>query len=189
MRRWSTYQNAIAAVDAATRAGSPPDIERACDGVRDVVTDAGCSLDLAATICAGFFESQLGTGLLAVRASANVDDPAQMSGCGGHVSVVGVQANSCAAVAEAIAQVWASLFTPEAVQLARRLASARRLTLAVVVQEIAPAAVSSSCTPGADRVGVVEPGALPDPRLEVELAVGLGEALVVQERTGATRGG
>ena len=100
--RWSTYQNAIAAVDAATRAGSPPDIERACDGVRDVVTDAGCSLELAATICAGFFESQLGTGLLAVRASANVDDPAQMSGCGGHVSVVGVQANSCAAVAEAM---------------------------------------------------------------------------------------
>ena len=102
--RWSAYQNAIAAVDAATRAGSPPDIERACDGVRDVITDAGCSLELAATICAGFFESRLGTGLLAVRASANVDDPAQMSGCGGHVSVVGVQADSCAAVAEAIAQ-------------------------------------------------------------------------------------
>lgn len=179
--RWSTYQNAIAAVDAATRAGSPPDIERACDGVRDVVTDAGCSLELAATICAGFFESQLGTGLLAVRASANVDDPAQMSGCGGHVSVVGVQANSCAAVAEAIAQVWASLFTPEAVQTraAAGVGASADAHMAVVVQEMAPAAVSFVLHTGGriESVKSLNPGALPDPRLEVELAVGLGEAL------------
>ena len=179
--RWSTYQNAIAAVDAATRAGSPPDIERACDGVRDVVTDAGCSLELAATICAGFFESQLGTGLLAVRASANVDDPAQMSGCGGHVSVVGVQADSCAAVAEAIAQVWASLFTPEAVRIraAAGVGASADAHMAVVVQEMAPAAVSFVLHTGGriESVKSLNPGALPDPRLEVELAVGLGEAL------------
>ena len=179
--RWSTYQNAIAAVDAATRAGSPPDIERACDGVRDVVTDAGCSLELAATICAGFFESRLGTGLLAVRASANVDDPAQMSGCGGHVSVVGVQADSCAAVAEAIAQVWASLFTPEAVRIraAAGVGASADAHMAVVVQEMAPAAVSFVLHTGGriESVKSLNPGALPDPRLEVELAVGLGEAL------------
>lgn len=179
--RWSAYQNAIAAVDAATRRGSPPDIERACDGVRDVVTDAGCSLELAATICAGFFESQLGTGLLAVRASANVDDPAQMSGCGGHVSVVGVQADSCAAVAEAIAQVWASLFTPEAVQTraAAGVGASADAHMAVVVQEMAPAAVSFVLHTGGrvESVKSLNPGALPDPRLEVELAVGLGEAL------------
>ena len=179
--RWPVYQNAIAAVDAATRAGSPPDIERACDGVRDVVTDAGCSLELAATICAGFFESQLGTGLLAVRASANVDDPAQMSGCGGHVSVVGVQADSCAAVAEAIAQVWASLFTPEAVRIraAAGVGASADAHMAVVVQEMAPAAVSFVLHTGGriESVKSLNPGALPDPRLEVELAVGLGEAL------------
>ena len=179
--RWPAYQNAIAAVDAATRAGSPPDIERACDGVRDVVTDAGCSLELAATICAGFFESQLGTGLLAVRASANVEDPAQMSGCGGHVSVVGVQADSCAAVAEAIAQVWASLFTPEAVRIraAAGVGASADAHMAVVVQEMAPAAVSFVLHTGGriESVKSLNPGALPDPRLEVELAVGLGEAL------------
>ena len=179
--RWPAYQNAIAAVDAATRAGSPPDIERACDGVRDVITDAGCSLELAATICAGFFESRLGTGLLAVRASANVDDPAQMSGCGGHVSVVGVQADSCAAVAEAIAQVWASLFTPEAVRIraAAGVGASADAHMAVVVQEMAPAAVSFVLHTGGriESVKSLNPGALPDPRLEVELAVGLGEAL------------
>ena len=101
-----------------------------------------------------------------------------MSGCGGHVSVVGVQANSCAAVAEAIAQVWASLFTPEAVQTraAAGVGASADAHMAVVVQEMAPAAVSFVLHTGADRVGAAEPRRLPDPRLEVELA-GSPEAL------------
>jgi len=180
---WSSYRNAVDNVDNATRRGSLPDIERACDAVRAVVTDAGCSTELAATICAGLgLESgTFGTGLLAVRASANVDDPAQMSGCGGHVSVVGVRADSCAAVAEAIAAVWASLFTPEAVQTraAVGVASSADAHMAVVVQEMAPAAVSFVLHTGGriESVKSLNPGALPDPRLEIELAVGLGEAL------------
>ena len=181
---WSEFQNAIGAVDAATRRGSLPDLERACDVVRSLITQCGCPLDVAATICAGLGEgsgSVLGTGLLAIRSSANVEDPAQMSGCGGHVSVVGVHSNSATAVADAVCEVWASLFTPEAV-LSRAAAggtSSAEAHMAVFAQEMAPASLSFVLHTGGriESCQSLNPGTLPDPKLEVELAVGLGEAL------------
>ena len=181
---WSEFQNAIGAVDAATRRGSLPDLERACDVVRSLITQCGCPLDVAATICAGLGEgssSVLGTGLLAIRSSSNVEDPAQMSGCGGHVSVVGVHSNSATAVADAVCEVWASLFTPEAV-LSRTAAggtSSAEAHMAVFAQEMAPASLSFVLHTGGriESCQSLNPGTIPDPKLEVELAVGLGEAL------------
>ncbi len=57
--------------------------------------------------------------LLAVRSSANVEDLAGMAAAGLYESVVGVAADDAAAVAAALADVWASLFTRRAV-LSRR---------------------------------------------------------------------
>lgn len=112
---------------------------------------------------------------LAVRSSANSEDLPEMAGAGLHDSVAGVTA---AGVAEAVAAVWASLWTERAA-LSRRQAGIPHAAahMAVLIQPLVEPELSFI-------LHTVDP-LRHDPRgCYVELAVGLGETLA----SAATRG-
>ena len=123
--------------------------------------------------------------LLAVRSSAAAEDLAGASAAGLYDSVLGVDARDAEALGGAVARVWASLFSRRAVLARRgaRLAPSRDFAaMAVIVQEMAPAALSfvlHTRAPG----GGGEGGGGKERRqlLAAEVAVGAGEALASAE--------
>ena len=190
-----------AAVESAARLGNSLMIDAACQAVRDLINATLIPPDIAATICAAFPlpEDEGGggkSGRLAIRSSSNVEDLAGMSGSGLYHSVLGVPAGSSRELAEAVSEVWASLYTRGAVM--NRLAagvSQVDARMAVFVQEMAAAEVSflvhtaagggagkssyssSFSSPSSSRgwYGDSSTAGGPSAVAEAELAVGLGE--------------
>ena len=127
--------------------------------------------------------------LLAVRSSAAAEDLAGASAAGLYDSVLGVDPSSAEQLGDAVAAVWASLFSRRAV-LARRGArlspSKDYAAMAVIVQEMAPAALSfvlHTKAPGGGGNGEEEGGEEDNRKqlLAAEVAVGAGEALASAE--------
>ena len=118
--------------------------------------------------------------LLAVRSSAAAEDLAGASAAGLYDSVLGVDPRDAEKLGNAVAQVWASLFSRRAV-LARRGArlfpSRDYAAMAVIVQEMAPAALSFVLHTRAPGGGEIEGKEC----LAAEVAVGAGEALASAE--------
>lgn len=118
----------------------------------------------------------LGAPRVAVRSSATAEDLADASFAGQHETLLDVEGED--AVLRALRSCWASLFSPRAL----RYRAARRIdhltvSIAVVVQRMVPA----------DFAGVlftVDPVAQRSDRMLLEVAPGLGEAVVSGHTTG-----
>ena len=127
--------------------------------------------------------------LLAVRSSAAAEDLAGASAAGLYDSVLGVDPRDANQLGDAVAAVWASLFSRRAV-LARRGArlvpSKDYAAMAVIVQEMAPAALSfvlhTRAPGGGSGGGGEEEEKKTKELLAAEVAVGAGEALASAER-------
>ncbi|GLC50621.1 2,3-dihydroxyphenylpropionate/2, 3-dihydroxicinnamic acid 1,2-dioxygenase [Pleodorina starrii] len=145
--RGAEYGALLARLDDPRVGGE--ELEAACGEMRALVegleVPAGMVQQAVAAITASSAapaQSQLqgGPRLLAVRSSANVEDLAGMSAAGLYDSVVGVPADDAAAVAAAVGEVWASLYTRRAV-LSRRSAGVPQSSarMAVLLMEaVAP---------------------------------------------------
>eukprot|EP00899_Mesostigma_viride_P020273 jgi/Mesvir1/28247/Mv04788-RA.1 len=108
---------------------------------------------------------------LIVRSSANVEDLAGMSGAGLYESIPNVSAHEPEGFCEAVAKVWASLYTRRAI-LSRRVAGVKQSSaaMAVLVQELLRPSLSFV-------LHTVSPLERDPNKLYAEVAVGLGETL------------
>lgn len=108
---------------------------------------------------------------LIVRSSANVEDLAGMSAAGLYDSVPNVSPSNPTVFANAIARVWASLYTRRAV-LSRRAAGVlqKEAAMAVMVQEMLSPELSFV-------LHTLSPTDSDNSRVEAEIAPGLGETL------------
>uniref|UniRef100_A0A0D6QW72 CBM20 domain-containing protein n=1 Tax=Araucaria cunninghamii TaxID=56994 RepID=A0A0D6QW72_ARACU len=108
---------------------------------------------------------------LIVRSSANVEDLAGMSGAGLYDSIPNVRASDLETFGNAVAQVWASLYTRRAV-LSRRVAGVpqRQAFMAVLVQEMLSPQLSFV-------LHTLSPIDRDDKVVQAEIAAGLGETL------------
>ncbi|KAH9305067.1 hypothetical protein KI387_009471 [Taxus chinensis] len=108
---------------------------------------------------------------LIVRSSANVEDLAGMSGAGLYDSIPNVRASNPETFGNAVARVWASLYTRRAV-LSRRIAGVpqRQAAMAVLVQEMVSPQLSFV-------LHTVSPIDQDDKVVQAEIAAGLGETL------------
>lgn len=117
-------------------------------------------------------QKEMGSCRVMVRSSANAEDTAEMSGAGLYDTIPNVDATDAEALSAAVTQVWASVWT-------RRAAASRaaygvphfRVSMAVLVQHIAPAPISFVAF-SRDPVSGSS-----DDSIYVEAAVGMGEAL------------
>jgi phosphoglucan,water dikinase len=108
---------------------------------------------------------------LIVRSSANVEDLAGMSAAGLYESIPNVSPSNPTAFANAVSQVWASLYTRRAV-LSRRAAGVpqKDATMAVLVQEMLSPDLSFV-------LHTLSPTDRDQNSVEAEIAPGLGETL------------
>ena len=164
--------------DALARAETAegPELDDACERLQAIARTARpaeAALRVAVSV--------LGSNSLAVRSSANVEDLAGMSAAGLYDSFLNVparDAHDVAAVGEAAAAVWASLYTRRAV-LARRAAGVpqRSANMAVLMQPLVDARASFIMMTSNPITG--DSG-----QCYLEMAEGLGETLA----SGNTRG-
>jgi phosphoglucan,water dikinase len=194
-------RRAVAALDDAIDRGlGDAEVERRRVEAQRVAAEARLPDAVAATVCAAFADGPDADGTrLVVRASADVEDPAGAGGAEIYASVAGVPANNARALAEAVSEVWLSLFSGGAVVLRRAVGAENAgARMAVVVQELLPAELSFHLhTGGALENGLVRSveenqtgasaGPLPSPVMEAEIVVGSGEAL--RSRLADGRGG
>lgn len=152
------------ALFAALQASAPGDHRAEAARIRQALVRHDLDPSLLAAI-----EAEIAPdGIYAVRSSAPGEDGAETSFAGQFNSILGC--DSAAAVAQAVREVWASLFGERAVQYALHR-HCRPLGMAVLVQRQVPAAVSGvmfSCDPREPAGGT----------LLVEYCAGLGEGLV-----------
>lgn len=184
------YDAALSALDAAADGA---ELEGAAARARELVASLRPrAAALAAAVEASLDRSSKAASspskpplLLAVRSSAAAEDLAGASAAGLYDSVLGVDPRDPDKLGDAVAQVWSSLFSRRAV-LARRGArlvpSKDYAAMAVIVQEMAPAALSfvlHTRAPAGSAGGAEE-----EKRelLAAEVAVGAGEALASAER-------
>ena len=196
-------RRAAAALDDAIERGlGDAEVERRRVEAQRVAAEARLPDAVAATVCAAFWDGPDAENTrLVVRASADVEDPAGAGGAEIYASVAGVPANNARALAEAVSEVWRSLFSRGAVVLRRAVGAENAgARMAVVVQALLPADLSFHLhTGGALENGLVRrveenqtgTGAglapLPSPVMEAEIVVGSGEAL--RSRLADGRGG
>ncbi|TCO82769.1 pyruvate,water dikinase [Plasticicumulans lactativorans] len=156
-----------AELDALEAAG--PDAAT-LDAVRARILETPAPPAVRAAVDAFLAAAGLAEVPLAVRSSAVAEDSARASFAGVHASRLNVR--GAAAVLDAIAAVYASLWTPQALAYRRRFGLTHRATaLAVVLMPLLPAqaaGVAFSCDPHRGRFDTVV----------INAARGLGEALV-----------
>lgn len=117
-----------------------------------------------------------GTGRLAVRSSATVEDLEGSSFAGQYRSLLDVSADDAVAVMRAVRLVWASLWHPAPVAYRRAFdIDERNVAMAVVMMRMVPATT-------AGVVFTTDPGGA-DESARVEAVEGLGEKLVSGQRT------
>ncbi len=117
-----------------------------------------------------------GTGQLAVRSSATVEDLEGSSFAGQYRSLLDVEATDPAAVMRAVRLVWASLWHPAPVAYRRAFdIDESNVAMAVVMMQMIPATT-------AGVVFTTDPGGA-DEAARVEAVEGLGEQLVSGQRT------
>lgn len=117
-----------------------------------------------------------GTGRLAVRSSATVEDLEESSFAGQYRSLLDVRADDPAAVMRAVRLVWASLWHPAPVAYRRAFdIDEANVAMAVAMMQMVPATT-------AGVVFTTDPGGADD-AARVEAVEGLGEQLVSGQRT------
>jgi len=145
----------------------------ATDAIRKAFLAAAMPPELAARIESSYRE--LGTGAVAVRSSATVEDLPTSSAAGAHDTFLNVR--SRASLEEGIRNCWASLWTERAILYRWRVGiEDNDAALAVVVQKMVDAQVSGV-------VFTAEPATGNRAILAVEACWGLAQALVAGEMT------
>ena len=101
---------------ATLRAGDPAEIEEVCSCLQSFVESLSVPRTLSVMICTAMegLSGAIGSDMLMLRSSANVEDLEGLSGAGLYDSVTNVRGNDPEAVERAIKQVWASLFSRRA---------------------------------------------------------------------------
>jgi rifampicin phosphotransferase len=165
----------VGAFDALVRADRPwPATSAEADARRAEVHALALPESLRAGIQDALRRAGLEHAWLAVRSSARGEDAASASFAGQFDSVLGVRADDPLQVAQAIRQVWASAFNAHAAAYAGGRGAGNGVHMAVIVQEMAPAAAAGVAF-SADPVTGARGTAV------VSAVYGLGEGLVSGE--------
>eukprot|EP00246_Nothoceros_aenigmaticus_P012047 TRINITY_DN355_c0_g1_i6.p1 TRINITY_DN355_c0_g1~~TRINITY_DN355_c0_g1_i6.p1 ORF type:complete len:485 (-),score=102.63 TRINITY_DN355_c0_g1_i6:285-1739(-) len=143
------------------------ELDKVCNDLRALVAAQRVPVSVLSSISRGFAVDAR----LIVRSSANVEDLAGMSGAGLYDSIANVKANEEEIFVQAVAEVWASLYTRRAV-LSRRVAGVQQkdATMAILVQELVTPELSFV-------LHTVSPVDRNAKAVQAEIAVGLGETL------------
>ncbi len=155
-------------------ADTDDELRRRAEGVRGAIESCGVPAALAAEVLVHY--AALGESRpVAVRSSATAEDTGDASFAGQQETYLGVVGAD--AVLASIVRCWASLFTPQAVAYRKsRATSGADLAMAVVVQEMVPAAAAGVMI-------TIDPLTGDRSQISIESAVGLGAAVVNGEVT------
>lgn len=148
------------------------ELDKLCSEIQELVS----SLQLPKDVFDGIRGVLADNARLIVRSSANVEDLAGMSAAGLYESIPNVSTSNPTVFANAVARVWASLYTRRAV-LSRRAAGVpqKDAIMAVLVQEMLSPDLSFV-------LHTLSPTDLDNKRVEAEIAPGLGETLAAGTR-------
>lgn len=143
------------------------ELDKICNELKELISEQRIPVSVIRNIAGGFAADSR----LFVRSSANVEDLAGMSGAGLYNSIPNVMATEEGTFGQAIAEVWASLYTRRAV-LSRRMAGVKQsaAAMAILIQEMLMGEISfvlHTVSPINRNARVVQ----------AELAAGLGETL------------
>lgn len=190
LAKHKTYLDAVACLDTAAQDQIDHQINHQIDqmdqlqdlAIQDLaIQDLVMSVQLDETFLLDIKRRFKGRGTrLMVRSSANCEDLAGVaSEAGIYDSVANVSAASGLEIAQAIRQVWASLWTRRAVLSRRRLGIGQKLTsMAVLIQQMVVPDVSFILYTSNPLTGDAR-------EVFVELAVGHGQSLASQKEPGA----
>jgi len=155
------------------RESNPATCRLAREELREAFLAGRIPTDLESEIQSAY--ARLGTGAVAVRSSATMEDLATSSAAGGHDTLLNVR--SLPSLDNAIKDCWASLWTDRAVQYRARFGiNEDDVALAILVQKMVPAHISGVAF-------TAEPVTGNRQRIVVEACWGLGQALVSGEVT------
>lgn len=160
-----TFRTLLEQAETARLEGG--ELDKLCSQLQELVS----SLQPPKDILDGIGRIFPGNARLIVRSSANVEDLAGMSAAGLYESIPNVSPSNPTVFANAVSQVWASLYTRRAV-LSRRAAgvSQKDASMAVLVQEMLSPDISFV-------LHTVSPTDREHNLVEAEIAPGLGETL------------
>ncbi|KAK9288175.1 hypothetical protein L1049_016624 [Liquidambar formosana] len=160
-----TFRSLLEQIETAKLEGG--ELDKLCHQLQDLVS----SLQLPKGIIESIERLFPSNTCLIVRSSANVEDLAGMSAAGLYESIPNVSPSNPTVFENAVAQVWASLYTRRAV-LSRRAAGVpqKEATMAVLVQEMLSPDISFV-------LHTLSPTDHDDKYVEAEIAPGLGETL------------
>src|ERR687885_1213356 len=160
---------AIVAAASDASVAEPAALDRAAARIQALFAGGALPDEVARAIRQAY--TGLGDGLaVAVRSSATAEDLPELSFAGQHESYLNVRGE--AAVLEAIRRCWASLWTARALGYRVRAGiPPEEVSLAVVVQELVPAAVAGVLFTADPVTGARD-------RVLINAAWGLGEAIV-----------
>ncbi|KAJ6973209.1 phosphoglucan [Populus alba x Populus x berolinensis] len=160
-----TFMSFLEQIETARLDGG--ELDKLCSELQELIS----SLQLPKDTIDGIGRMFPDNARLIVRSSANVEDLAGMSAAGLYDSIPNVSPSNPTAFANAVSQVWASLYTRRAV-LSRRAAGVpqKDATMAVLVQEMLSPDLSFV-------LHTLSPTDLDQNSVEAEIAPGLGETL------------
>lgn len=160
-----SFHSLIEQIDTAKVEGG--ELDRLCSQLQEIVSALQLPKDITDSI-GRIFPSNA---RLIVRSSANVEDLAGMSAAGLYESIPNVSPSNPTVFSNAVARVWASLYTRRAV-LSRRAASVsqKEAAMAVLVQEMLSPDISFV-------LHTLSPTDSDQTSVEAEIAPGLGETL------------
>uniref|UniRef100_A0A6M2ETZ3 CBM20 domain-containing protein n=1 Tax=Populus davidiana TaxID=266767 RepID=A0A6M2ETZ3_9ROSI len=160
-----TFMSFLEQIETARLDGG--ELDKLCSELQELIS----SLQLPKDTIDGIGRMFPDNARLIVRSSANVEDLAGMSAAGLYESIPNVSPSNPTAFANAVSQVWASLYTRRAV-LSRRAAGVpqKDATMAVLVQEMLSPDLSFV-------LHTLSPTDRDQNSVEAEIAPGLGETL------------
>lgn len=149
----------------------PAALEDASQQIRELFRQGGIPDDLATAITDAYAQLTSDQGAaVAVRSSATAEDLPTASFAGQQATFLNVRAAD--ALLDAVKECWASLWTARAIAYRRRQGiEPQSVSMAVVVQRMAPAAVSGILFTANPATGARD-------ELVIEASFGLGEAIV-----------